>query len=298
MSSHWLRRSLSRLASPHGYRVRRQAGAGRQNPIPLKLESLENRALLSTFPLVPTQVAAAPAFNPASSLEVVGVPVPGSGLGGVAVSHPILGLPGIDQGQASSTNTSSSDQTVTPTLPLSANAPGKVFLPPILKLPTVPPKGAKNPVRTVHRFAVAAVVEQPSVDTAALPVPAADPPTPAKATLPLAAAGDAAPPMITAILDNLSSPSSGAAPRSLIAEGSTGGGERTAAPTSRRSLLAPEASTDSALDTFFLEFWDQEQLLFPDAGPPIDETLFPDGFPAPDDMPGPGDISSALEHSL
>ena len=147
MSSHWLRRSLSRLASPHGYRVRRQAGAGRQNPIPLKLESLENRALLSTFPLIaPTQVAAAPASNPASSLEVVGVPVPGSGLGGVAVSLPILCLPGIDQGQASSANTSSSDQnpTVTPTLPLSANAPGKVFLPPILKTADSSPERSKK----------------------------------------------------------------------------------------------------------------------------------------------------------
>ena len=58
----------------------------------------------------------------------------------------------------------------------------------------------------------------------------------------------------------------------------------------RRSLLAPEAPTEAALDTFFLELWDQDQLLFPDAAPGIDETLFPDGIPSPDDMPAPGDI--------
>ena len=72
--------------------------------------------------------------------------------------------------------------------------------------------------------------------------------------------------------------------------------ERTSAA-ARRSLLAPDAPTEAALDSFFLELWDQDQLLFPDAGPLVDETLFPDGFPSPDDMPEPGIIPGSSELS-
>ena len=148
------------------------------------------------------------------------------------------------------------------------------------------------------RFAVAAVVEQPTVDMVAPPVPPADPATPSKATLPLGGCGGCRAADGHDDLGQRVKSQFGRRSTSSDRRGIDQSGERTAAPAVRRSLLAPEASTDSALDTFFVELWDQDQLLFPDAGPPIDETLFPDGFPAPDDMPGPGDISSALEHSL
>jgi hypothetical protein len=294
MSLHCLTTWLLKLVSGESKRARCPTRARPQKSPQLRLECLENRALLSTFAIAPISVAATPASNPTLSLGAV--PAPG---GGLVVSLPILSLPGIGQGQASSGNTSSSDQnpTVTPTLPPSVNAPGTVFSPPIQRLPTVPPKGTKSPLRKVLGFAVAAAVEQPTVDMVAPPAPPADPATPSKTTVSLAAAADPAQPTVTTILDNASNSSSSAARGPLIAEELTTTSERSA-PAVRRSLLATEAPTDSALDTFFVELWDQDQLLFPDAGPPIDEALFPDGFPTPDDMPGPGDISSALEHSL
>jgi hypothetical protein len=51
--------------------------------------------------------------------------------------------------------------------------------------------------------------------------------------------------------------------------------------------LPPFGSNEADIDSFFLEIWDQEQLLFPDAVPPTDELLFPGGLPAPDEMPLP-----------
>jgi hypothetical protein len=88
----------------------------------------------------------------------------------------------------------------------------------------------------------------------------------------------------------MDAPSNSAAPivsRSASASETGPNSERTSAA-ARRSLLAPDAPNEAALDAFFVELFDQDQLLFPDAGPVADETLFPDGFPAPDDMPEPG----------
>jgi hypothetical protein len=97
----------------------------------------------------------------------------------------------------------------------------------------------------------------------------------------------------------MDAPSNSAAPivsRSASASETGLNTERTSAGT-RRSLLAPDAPNEAALDSFFVELWDQDQLLFPDAGPVVDETLFPDGFPAPDDMPEPGIIPAPSETS-
>ena len=57
-----------------------------------------------------------------------------------------------------------------------------------------------------------------------------------------------------------------------------------------RALPLP---SDADLDTFFLEIWDQEQMLFPDAVPPVDEMLYPGGVPVPDEMPAPPAIPHA-----
>lgn len=45
----------------------------------------------------------------------------------------------------------------------------------------------------------------------------------------------------------------------------------------------------SRLDRLFLEWWDDDQLLFPDTMPAIDEMLFPESMPQIDDMPLPNE---------
>lgn len=57
-----------------------------------------------------------------------------------------------------------------------------------------------------------------------------------------------------------------------------------------RALPLP---SDADLDAFFLEIWDQDQMLFPDAVPPVDEMLYPGGVPVPDEMPAPPAIPHA-----
>src|SRR5262249_55789556 len=52
------------------------------------------------------------------------------------------------------------------------------------------------------------------------------------------------------------------------------------------SFNRPLPTTD--LDRLILEIWDDEQLLFPDTIPQVDDVLFPDAVPTPDDMPSPG----------
>jgi hypothetical protein len=47
------------------------------------------------------------------------------------------------------------------------------------------------------------------------------------------------------------------------------------------------------LDNLFVELWDEDQLLFPDALPGFEETLFPDGPPSIDDMPLPLPVPNA-----
>jgi hypothetical protein len=49
------------------------------------------------------------------------------------------------------------------------------------------------------------------------------------------------------------------------------------------------------LDRSFLEIWDDEQLLFPDSIPQVDDALFPDAVPTPDDMPSPGAVPAAAD---
>jgi hypothetical protein len=44
------------------------------------------------------------------------------------------------------------------------------------------------------------------------------------------------------------------------------------------------------LDRLFLEWWDDDQMLFPDTMPPFDEMLFPEAMPQLDDMILPGDM--------
>jgi hypothetical protein len=57
--------------------------------------------------------------------------------------------------------------------------------------------------------------------------------------------------------------------------------------------LPPADSSDADLDSLFLEIWDQDQMLFPDAAPAADEMLYPRGIPVPDEMPAPPAIPNA-----
>jgi hypothetical protein len=145
---------------------------------------------------------------------------------------------------------------------------------------------------------LAAVVDQPAV-----PVPTSAPPSveqaaPVKMAPPLSATADSlSAPTVNTIVDAPSNSASAVVPRSAIASELGPSTDRTST-TAPRSLLAPDAPSEAALDSFFLELWDQDQMLFPDAGPLIDETLFPDGFPAPDDMPEPGIIPGSSESLL
>src|SRR5262249_15062354 len=52
-------------------------------------------------------------------------------------------------------------------------------------------------------------------------------------------------------------------------------------------VLPPPGFSDADLDSLFLEIWDQDQMLFPDAVPATDEMLYPGGLPVPDEMPPP-----------
>jgi hypothetical protein len=51
------------------------------------------------------------------------------------------------------------------------------------------------------------------------------------------------------------------------------------------------------LDKLFLEWWDEDQLLFPDEQPPIDEMLFPEAMPQLEDMILPNDMLLPNESS-
>jgi hypothetical protein len=51
------------------------------------------------------------------------------------------------------------------------------------------------------------------------------------------------------------------------------------------------------LDRLFLEWWDEDQMLFPDTMPPFDEMLFPEVMPQLDDMLLPNDILPPSESS-
>jgi hypothetical protein len=73
-------------------------------------------------------------------------------------------------------------------------------------------------------------------------------------------------------------------------------------------LLTPSSSAEgfkdpanypraSDLDSLFLEIWDDDQLLFPDALPPIDETLFPEVMPKLDEMSAPNAPASPDDFS-
>jgi hypothetical protein len=243
--------------------------------------------------------------GPSAGMAMAGAP----SMGGLVVSHPIIGIPGNGQAPSAlppSDSTSSSDQStpLAPSLPLSGSGggpPANVFLPPILGLPIPPPQRARKPIRSrgpIRFAALAAVVDQPAVPVAIAVTPPADQAAPVKTAPPLSAtAENLSAATVTTILD---APSTSAAPivsRSASASDSGPSTERTSVA-ARRSLLAPDAPSEAALDSFFLELWDQDQLLFPDAGPPIDETLFPDGFPTPDDMPEPGIIPGSSEFSL
>jgi hypothetical protein len=59
------------------------------------------------------------------------------------------------------------------------------------------------------------------------------------------------------------------------------------------SFNRPLPPTD--LDRLVLEIWDDEQLLFPDTIPQVDDVLFPDAVPTPDDMPSPGTMPAATD---
>jgi hypothetical protein len=65
------------------------------------------------------------------------------------------------------------------------------------------------------------------------------------------------------------------------------------------ALQRPSVLTD--LDSLFLDLWDDEQMLFADAAPQVEEALFPDGIPAIDEMPfpqaapAPNESSSPME---
>jgi hypothetical protein len=48
------------------------------------------------------------------------------------------------------------------------------------------------------------------------------------------------------------------------------------------------------LDSFFVDVWDDEQMLFPDGRPDLDETIFPDGIPSTDEMPFPDPTPDSL----
>jgi hypothetical protein len=64
-----------------------------------------------------------------------------------------------------------------------------------------------------------------------------------------------------------------------------------------RASLAQSPSALSDLDSLFLEIWDNEQMLFPDAALRIDEALFPDGIPNVDEMPFPELAPSPVDPS-
>lgn len=63
-----------------------------------------------------------------------------------------------------------------------------------------------------------------------------------------------------------------------------------------KSLLNFLPITD--LDRLFLEWWDDDQMLFPDTMPPIDEMLFPEAMPQLDDMLLPNEFPSGEDVSL
>jgi hypothetical protein len=304
MSLHWLKKSIGRFVFPGARRFPGSRRARADNAMPLRLEYLEERALLSIGAL---RFGGAILTNPGPSTG--GAMSPAPSMGGLVISLPIVGFPG--SGRAPSTfappgSTPSSDQPTpdAPSLPPSGSGgqpPGNVFLPPILGLPTGPPQRGRKPIRSrgpIRFAALAAVVDQPAVSVTTAAPPSAEQAAPVKMAPPLSATADnSSAPTVNTIVD---APSNSAAPivsRSANASESGPSTERTSGA-ARRSLLAPDAPTEAALDSFFLELCDQDQLLFPDAGPLIDETLFPDGFPAPDDMPEPGIIPGSSDSPL
>jgi hypothetical protein len=303
MSLDWFKKSISRFLLPGDKRLPRSERARPDNAIPLRLEYLEERALLS-IGAVQFRGAILVTSGQAAGMAMSTEP----SVGGLLVSHPIMGIPGNGQtsnGFASSGSTPTSDQTtpVGPSLHLSGSGgrpPRKVFLP-VAGLPIAPPQRGRKPTRSrgpVRFAALATVVDPPAVPAATAALPPPEQAAPVKMVPPLSATADTSSgPTVITITD---APSNSAAPvvsRSAGASGSGPSTERTSAA-ARRSLLAPDAPNEAALDSFFVELWDQDQLLFPDAGPSIDETLFPDAFPAPDDMPEPGIIPGTPETSL
>jgi hypothetical protein len=62
------------------------------------------------------------------------------------------------------------------------------------------------------------------------------------------------------------------------------------APNSFNRPLPP-----AGLDGLFLEIWDDEQLLFPNTIPQVDDVLFPDAVLPPDDMPSPGAMPAGAD---
>jgi hypothetical protein len=305
MSLHWFKKSIGRLVFPDDPRFPRSRRTRPENPIPLRLEFLEERALLSIGAL---RFGGAILTNPGPSTgEAMS---PALSMRGLVVSLPIVGFPG--SGRAPSAfappgSTPSSDQPTpgAPSLPPSGSggqAPGGVFVPPILGLPMAPPQRGRKPIRSRGpvRFAAlaVAVVDQPAVPVTTAAPPSPEQAAPVKTAPPLSATAESlSAPTGNTIVDAPSNAVSAVVSRSASASESGPSSERTSS-VARRSLLAPDAPTEAALDSFFLELWDQDQLLFPDAGPLIDETLFPDGFPAPDDMPEPGIIPGSSDSPL
>jgi hypothetical protein len=62
---------------------------------------------------------------------------------------------------------------------------------------------------------------------------------------------------------------------------------------SSNSFNRPLVPTE--LDRLFLELWDDDQLLFPDAVPAIDEMLFPDAVLNPEDMSYPESMPAPMD---
>jgi hypothetical protein len=67
-------------------------------------------------------------------------------------------------------------------------------------------------------------------------------------------------------------------------------GLQQSSPTNNEFKLPALYAQINDLDKLFLEWWDDDQLLFPDSLPPIDESLFPDVMPQRDDMLLPNDM--------
>jgi hypothetical protein len=146
---------------------------------------------------------------------------------------------------------------------------------------------------------VAAPAELPVAAAVATPTPTViriDPPasTPAAVKsiegVPTTAGADADPAVIPPSSSPLAPAGAGSLRQSAVDEPA-----HTAAVT---SVLPSATLAPHLLDLFFLEIWDQDQLLFPDSLPAIDDIAFPDALPAADDMPSPVSTTERHDSSL